>query len=129
MYKYYNPNPYGKVVGDCVVRGISKLTNKSWDYTFLAICMTGFDVKNMPSGNEVWEVYLSNLGYTRTMLPDTCPYCYTVNDFTNDYPKGEYLLTTGTHVVAVEDGDYYDAWDSGNEVPIYYWRKEQTNGL
>lgn len=27
-------------------------------------------------------------------------------------------------MVSVVDGDYYDAWDSGKEVPVYYWHKE-----
>jgi hypothetical protein len=31
---------------------------------------------------------------------------------------------TGTHVVAVIDGDYYDAWDSGNEVIDRYFTRE-----
>ena len=22
-------------------------------------------------------------------------------------------------------GDYFDTWDSGQEVPIYYWKKEE----
>lgn len=29
-YVYYNPNPSKKLVGDCVIRGISILTNQSW---------------------------------------------------------------------------------------------------
>lgn len=36
---------------------------------------------------------------------------------------GRYLLALDQHVVAVVDGDYYDTWDSGNEIPIYYWMK------
>jgi hypothetical protein len=27
-------------------------------------------------------------------------------------------------VVTVQDGKYYDTWNSGNEVPVYYWEKE-----
>ena len=27
-------------------------------------------------------------------------------------------------VVALIDGDWWDAWDSGDEVPVYYWQKE-----
>jgi hypothetical protein len=34
------------------------------------------------------------------------------------------MLATGTHVVAVIDGNYYDTWDSGDEVPIALWKKE-----
>lgn len=125
MYIYYNPNPLGKQVGDCVIRGISKVTEQSWDNTFLSICSIGYELKDMPSANFVWETYLQRSGFFRTLLPDTCPECYTVLDFCEEHPSGIYLLSTGTHVVAVQNGDYYDAWDSGRESPIYYWQKER----
>lgn len=126
MYRYYNPNPLGKQVGDCVIRGISRITNQSWEDTYIGIVLQGYKLKNMPSANEVWENYLSERNFKRIMLPDTCPICYTVKDFCIDYPEGVYLLATGSHVVAVEDGNYYDAWDSGNEVPVYYWKYERS---
>lgn len=126
MYRYYNPNPLGKQVGDCVIRGISRITNQSWEDTYIGIALQGYRLKNMPSANEVWENYLSERNFKRVMLSDTCPTCYTVKDFCIDYPEGIYLLATGSHVVAVEDGNYYDAWNSGNEVPVYYWKYERS---
>lgn len=126
MYRYYNPNPIGKQVGDCVIRGISRLTNQNWEETYIGICIKGYELKDMPSANSVWESYLVEHGFKRNVLPDTCPICYSVSEFCNEHPKGIYLLATGTHVVAVEDGDYFDAWDSGNEVPIYYWERERS---
>ena len=30
-YRYFNPNPNGKKVGDCVIRGISFLTSQDWE--------------------------------------------------------------------------------------------------
>ena len=124
MYKFYNPNPNGKFVGDCVIRAICKIEESDWDSVYLDICMVGFKKKDMPSDNDIWELYLYNKGYRRGVLPDTCPDCYTVDKFCQEHPKGKYLLATGRHVVAVVDGDYYDAWDSGKEVPVYYWHKE-----
>lgn len=125
MFVYFNPNPDKRLVGDCVVRAICKLTDQDWDTTYLEVCACGLMLHNMPSGNDVWDKCLRLKGFTRTALPDTCPDCYTVSDFCEEHPKGKYVLAIGTHVVAVDNGDYYDTWDSGNEIPIFYWRKEQ----
>lgn len=80
---------------------------------------------DMPSSNAVWSSYLMLNGYKRYAIPNTCPYCYTIKQFTFDHPYGRYLLATGSHVVTAINGNYYDAWDSGNEIPIYYWTKEE----
>lgn len=48
----------------------------------------------------------------------------TVKDFCKENPIGTYILAISGHVVAVIDGDYFDTWDSGEEIPIYYWKKE-----
>ena len=109
-YKYFNPNPSGKRVGDCVIRGISFLTSQDWEKTYLGITLQGYEMFDMPSSNAVWAEYLRRRGYRR--------------DFCKDNPHGKFLLATGSHVVAVKDGDYFDAWDSGNEVPIYFWSKD-----
>lgn len=123
MYIYYNPNPAGNLVGDCVIRAICKSTGKSWDEVYDELHEVGRQLKDMPSSNYVWAAYLKRLGYKRRVIPDTCPDCYTVRNFIQDYPYGNYILGTGTHVIVVVDGDYYDAWDSGNEVPIIYFER------
>jgi len=124
MYKEYNPNPEQAIVGDCVVRAIAKLMQIDWESAYVGVVSQGFLMRDMPSSNAVWGAYLKKNGYKRHTLPDTCPDCYTIKDFCLDYLKGRYLLCTGTHVVTVVDGNYYDTWDSGNEVPLYYWTKE-----
>ena len=123
-YINFNPNPTGNYVGDCVIRAVSKLTNQDWDDTYIALALCGFMLKDMPSANHVWGTYLKGRGYHRHAIPDTCPECYSISEFCEDHPQGSYMLATGTHVVAIEDGDYYDSWDSGDEVPVYYWVKE-----
>ena len=120
-YIYFNPNPLGKRVGDCVIRAIGKLTGQDWETVYRDIADAGFELCDMPSSNAVWAAYLKRLGYRRFVIPDTCPTCYTVRDFCFDNPQGKFLLATGSHVVTVVDGDYYDAWDSGDEIPVYFW--------
>ncbi len=87
------------------------------------MCLYGLIMFDMPSSNAVWGKYLYEQGYRRHAIPDRCPVCYTVAQFAEEHPKGSYILGTGSHVVACEDGCYYDTWDSGMEVPIFYWEK------
>jgi hypothetical protein len=122
MFHFLNPNPNGNLTGDCVIRALSIAQEKSWDDTFLTLMAYSYDMKDMPSSNNVWNYYLHNNGYKRNVIPDICPNCINIKDFVQN-TNGEYILGTGTHVVAVKDGIYYDTWDSGNEIPIYYWKK------
>ena len=121
MYKEKNLNPSGKRTVDCVVRAIAYATGSTWERTYLELTMEGYEKHDMPSSNAVWDSYLRKKGFERHLIPNTCPMCYTVKDFCKDHPNGMYVLATGTHVLAVEQGDYYDTWDSGDEVPIYYY--------
>ena len=124
MFVNVNPNPARKLVGDCVIRAISLAENQEWDKTFLDLSSLAYNAKDMPSSNNLWAQYLFQKGYHRYMIPDTCPDCYSIKEFCLDYPNGIYIVATGTHVVCVKDGDYLDTWDSGNEIPFYYFRKE-----
>ena len=123
MYKFYNPNPYNKRTNDCTVRAISKATDKSWQDVYVEMFLKGYEMGDMPASNAVWGAYLKDLGYIRVAVANTCPDCYTVKDFARDNPEGTFILGTGTHAVAVVDGDYYDSWDSGDEIPVYYFRR------
>ena len=124
MYKYYNPNPRGASrAGDCVIRALSKATGETWEVVYIDVAMAGFRLGDMPSSNSVWGEYLVQKGFEVYHLPNFCPQCYTVYEFCKDHPYGMFVLGTGTHVVTVVDGDYYDSWDSGDEIPIYLFRK------
>lgn len=123
-FRYLNVNPDKILVPDCTIRAITVLTGKSWEEVYDGVCAEGKLMHNMPSSNAVWSQYLRKLGYIRTPLPDTCPYCYTVDEFCHDHLKGKYLLALYEHVVAVVDGYYYDTWDSGNMTVLYFWEKE-----
>lgn len=121
-FRYLNVNPDKILVPDCTIRAITVLTGKTWEEVYDGVCAEGKLMHNMPSSNAVWSSYLSKLGYIRTPLPDTCPYCYTVDDFCHEHQHGKYLLALHEHVVAVVDGYYYDTWDSGRKVVLYYWK-------
>lgn len=121
----YNANPFKNNTVDCVVRAISLITDEDWDKTYLKLAMKGFELKAPMEVNYVWGAYLRSKGFIREAIPNTCPDCYTIAEFARDNPKGDYILCTGTHVVAVRDGNYYDTGDSGNEVPVYFWERRK----
>jgi len=122
MWIHCNPNPLGKQVEDCVVRAIAIATNKTWYEVYDSLCKFGRTECNMPSSNTVWGKYLYRSGFEPFMLPKACPECITVEAFCRYFPDGVYIIGTGSHAVAVIDGDYYDSWDSGYETPSYFWR-------
>ena len=117
-----NPNPQHKEVPDCVIRAISIALNISWYQVYDELCDVGRRDANVPSADTVWGHYLYSKGFEPFLLPMTCPKCTTINEFTKMYPFGIYIIGTGTHAVAIIDGNYYDSWDSGNEIPSFFWR-------
>lgn len=125
-----NINPLSKRTGDCVVRAIAFATGQTWDDTYWELCRKGFERAEMPSWNSTWWDLLKDKGFRRFIIPDTCPECYTVSDFSKDHPKGTYILfipyssESAGHVVAVKDSNVYDSWNSLREIPLAYWKKE-----
>lgn len=116
----FNPNPYNTRVGDCVIRAISKALEQDWETTYAGLSMFGFIRCDLPNANHVWSAYLKNKGFRRYFIDNEF---YTVDDFCKDNPTGTYILALDGHVVCVVDGHFYDTWDCGAEIPIYYWRK------
>lgn len=123
MYRNLNINPLHRRTDDCTVRAIAKVLGEPWENVYTDLCLEGLRFYDMPSANHVWGSYLKKKGFMRRIIPDTCPQCYTVAEFAEDHPNGSYILALHGHVVAVENEDYFDTWDSGDGIPIYYWEK------
>jgi hypothetical protein len=123
MWIPYNPNPAGHSTIDCTVRALSKALDTDWDTAYLYLVSAGYELKLMPSTNSLWGYVLREHGFKRNVVPSTCPYCYTAEDFCRDHPKGTYVLVFGDHVCTATDGDIYDSWDSSREIVQYYWEE------
>jgi hypothetical protein len=125
MYADYNNNPQNKRVGDCVTRALAKVLNKPWEDIHWDLALESFKQADTMQSMSVWGKYLKDNGFAQRLLPDTCPNCYTVRQFCRDNPQGYFVLVTGSHVIAVIDGVYFDTWDSGDEVPVYFFERKE----
>jgi len=127
MWVKFQPNPWGRNVGDCAVRAIAAALNVDWETAFELIATNAFQMGDMPSSDSVWGSVLRQNGFYRSAIPNSCPDCYTAEDFIIDHPRGTYVLGFGGHVghvATVKNGQLYDSWDSSKEIPQYYWYRK-----
>ena len=124
MFIEYNPNPVANKTRDCAVRAVSAALDLSWDDASDMIYEMSKAMGETMDHNAAWGAVLRRHGFMRYIVPNFCPDCYTVREFAVDHPYGIYVINTSGHVTTVIDGDIYDAWDTSNEIPIFYWHKE-----
>lgn len=126
MYRAYNPNPHHKRVGDCTVRAVAKALNQTWEEAYIGMCIQGYLMSDLPSSNDIWGEYLKTKGFFRYSIPSEDKF-YSVKDFCAENKHGTYVLGTGSHAIAVINGEYYDTWDSGDEIVLYIWAKKERS--
>lgn len=126
MYEFYEPNPVRTGAIDCSTRALTKALDISWEKAYVMKSVNGFLMGNEPVADEVWGSILRQHGFARKMVSDSCPLCYTVDQFCEDHPEGTFVVKSEDHVATVKDGILYDSWPSQNKVVLYYWyRKEE----
>ena len=124
MFVYFNSNPCKVLTDDCAIRAISVVMGTSWKHTFINLCNRGLSICDMPNSGAAISMYLREKGFVRKVVPsEDCPSCYTIKDFCDEHPEGEYIVLTDAHAVAVINGNYYDTSDSGDMTPQYYWMR------
>lgn len=122
LYKYYNPNPSKKEVGDCVERALCVVTDRDWLSVYDELCAVGRQVFAPPGHKTCYEKFLKDNGFTYVGVSNRKgtkrP---TVAGFTKEHKTGSHLLVVANHLVGVKDGCYYDTWDSGEKCLYGYW--------
>lgn len=123
----FNLNPCGLEVDDCVIRAIAASEHISWREAYIRIVATGLELCDKPDSNKVWSRFLYSNGYIGIPILNSFKNNYTIQHFCQDNPNLEGILATGTHVVYFSKGNYYDTWDCGNKIPIYFFMKGDTH--
>lgn len=127
-YKYYQPNKKDikDKYGDCVVRALTKVMNKTWLEVFNELITYAIEIQCMPNNKICYERYLKDNGFEYHGISNKKgskrP---TVESFTKEHKAGTFFLNVANHVVSVVDGIYYDTWDSGQCCLYGYYEKEK----
>lgn len=123
-FQYYQPNKKDlkDELGDCVVRALTKAYNMEWVDVFEALLPYAREFQCMPNQNKCYEAYINANGGkwigckaskgTKRPTPKT---------FARDHSTGTYILRLAHHLVTVQDGKYFDTWDSGDRSVYGYW--------
>ena len=123
-YRYYNPNEKDEKdrFGDCVIRALTKVLDKTWLEVFDELVPIAREMQCMPNQDACYKKYLIENGYIYTGISNGYgkkrP---TVQDFAKSHKAGRYFVRVANHVVAVVDGIYYDKWDCGSKCLYGYW--------
>ena len=118
MYDYYNANPMGRDIADCVIRALSVLTNRNWRQVYDELTDLAGDVGLMFDRVEFVEDYLDDR-YLRE-----CHYAKTVGEFAEEHPYGKYAITMNGHITALIDGTIIDTFDPRDRVMRCAWKVE-----
>ena len=119
-FVYFQPNDKDikDKVGDCQIRALAKVLNKTW--------LEGFDlITPICREQQVMDIFSCDLKKTKEALQRIgLEYTGvsnkrgtkrpTVDSFAKTHKVGRYIVSVAHHVVAVVDGKYYDTWDSGD---------------
>lgn len=124
-FRFFQPNPTGTNTRDCVIRAVSAVLDISWDDAFDLVAERAKAMGQTMDDNAVYGSILRQMGFARAIIPNSCPDCYTAEDFVYDHPHGVYVLGFTGHVVAVIDGQIWDSWDSTKLIPTYFWFEQQ----
>jgi hypothetical protein len=128
-YKNVNLNPAGRRTEDCAVRALAAAMSKPWKEIYTDLCVQGSLLCDMPCANRVWKTYLIGNGWGRHRISRVSEMQCTVKGFADSNQSGTFLLEMPTHVVCVQNGDWIDTWDCGNEVPKAYWEENNEHAV
>ena len=116
-FKYYNANPEGKVLNDCVTRAISLATNTPYYVVKNLLTLSANSLGCCRICRPCYSRFLKNY-YGLNAIDDDY---HTVGELADKYPNNTLLLRTDGHLTCSINKTIYDLFDCRNEVVTHYW--------
>ena len=117
-YRYYNRNPDGKHLEDCVCRAISTAMGLNYEAVDRLLTLTAFGYGCDKLCVCCYHNLLEDiLGYKRY----TCYDGETVEDIAKRHPHDKVLIRINAHLTSSVKGTIYDIWDCSQKEVDCYW--------
>lgn len=124
MYQYLNLHPKEKRVGDCAKRAIAKAENR--DYREVSLELNRLKKKSGAlyyNDDRNLKHYFIVKKYQKLSFPAHAgEKRMTPQQFSEEYPKGSYILWMANHVTCCVDGVIYDIWDCTGKCIYNAWK-------
>ena len=125
-FVYFQPNKKDLKddYGDCVVRALCKVLDKTWIEVFDLLVEKARVSQCMPNGKEAYAGVLKDFGFVYHGVSNKKG---TTRPLVKQFAKqtqAPAVARTAHHLTACVDGKFYDTWDSGDRSMYGYWIKE-----
>ena len=123
-YVYYQPNEKDLKdrYGDCAIRAICKATNSDWLSVFDGLYQYARTAQCLLNHKPAFEPYLKDKGFVYKSTPKHPKVKELAKDI--DGTVIAYVrVGFSTHLVCIENKDWYDTWNSGDKKVFGYYEK------
>lgn len=117
MFKYYNANPNGEHIGDCVIRAISTATGIKYEdvLKYLYITSNYFNCDMLV--RECYSKLLKKYTKARYIVDEDI----TVGELAERYKDKKLIMRVPNHLTSSRYGVVLDLWDCTNELVDTFW--------
>lgn len=116
-FRYYNSNPNGYHIPDCVIRAITLALNLPYDETVKRLQKNGDYYQCNLLNKECYEKLL-DLDFN---LPHYISRNKTVQEVVEDFPENVLIVRIEGHLSTGVRGEIWDIWDCSQEVVTDFW--------
>ena len=119
-YKYYNANPNGYKIPDCVIRAINLAMNTPY-YEVVELLQNNGDYYSCDCLSKICYEKLLDYDFN---LPHYKGNGNTAQQVANDFPNNILLLRMEGHLSCSMYGDIFDIWDCSDKIITDFWIAE-----